>query len=162
MKDVSFLKDGKTLAIGSHRYRKDGDNVILTRYDGHKSRVDVPYGVTEIGDESFAGTKINEVLLPPSLKTIGKKAFYGSAVRKIRLPSSVQTVYERAFDCSGLTALSIDNPNVFLYPEVFDHAYDLTEIVFAGTRDQWEEVFAEQVYSAPFVVRFSDGTTKQY
>ena len=162
MKDVSYLKDGRKLVIGDYSYRKDGDNVILTRYAGHKSRVKIPEGVTDLADESFADARITQVDLPSTIKTIGRKAFYCSAVRKVHLPRSVETVRERAFDCSGLTELTIDNPNAYFYPEAFDHAYDLTTIRFAGTKEQWEEISENQIFSASFTVFFPDGTTQEH
>jgi len=162
MKDIAFLRDGKKLTIGDFSYQKNGDNVILTRYAGHKSRVEVPVGVTDLADESFSGARIKQVVLPQGVRTVGKKAFYCSTLQRIELPSSVALLGERAFDCSSIRTISIKNPEILLESEIFDHAYEMTEILFDGTPEQWENVFYDQTYSASFVVRFSDGTTKRY
>ncbi|MBR1747485.1 MAG: leucine-rich repeat domain-containing protein [Clostridia bacterium] len=162
MKSVLFMSDGKKLRIGDFFYKKERGEVTLVRYAGHKSRVTVPEGVALIADECFSDVKTKEVVLPEGVREIGRRAFYCSAVKKVSLPASVKTVGSGAFDCSGIESLSINNPNVFFYPEIFDHAYDLKEISFAGTIDEWEKIFEGQTYSATFSVRFSDGTTKTY
>lgn len=162
MKSISYLTDGKSLRIGDFFYRKEAGEVTLTKYAGNKSRVVVPEGVDHLADESFSKTKIREVVLPSSVRTIGEKAFYCSTVQKINLPSSVENLGCRAFDCSGIVELTIENPKIFLYPAVFDHAYDLKEIRFSGTAEEWETIFFEQVRSADFTVRLADNKEIRY
>lgn len=162
MKSIDQLQDGKSLAIGDYSYRKEGENVILVRYAGKKSRVVIPSGVTEIGTEAFAGSKTKEVVLPATVRLIGEKAFYCSKIEKILLPESVETVCGRAFDCSCLATITVQNPDTFFYPEAFDHAYDLTEVVFNGAEERWEEIYRGQTFSSSFTVLFTDGSTKEY
>lgn len=70
---------------------------------GFNGRIDVPHGVTEIGDNAFAGKSIiTRVSLPNTLQTIGNSAFasctnLGVGGYVIPIPSSVTTVGSNAF-----------------------------------------------------------------
>ena len=79
----------------------------LVKYNGKQSKVVVPAGVKEIGDEAFACCRsIESVELPEGLEKIGKKAFYGYHDRSgisymklssVRLPDSLKEIGEAAF-----------------------------------------------------------------
>ncbi len=60
-----------------NKYRVDKIGYMAVANNNKIQRVDVDYGVTEIGKDAFnACTKLKTVTLPSSIKKIGEKAFY--------------------------------------------------------------------------------------
>ncbi|MBQ4443576.1 MAG: leucine-rich repeat domain-containing protein [Clostridia bacterium] len=140
------------------------ENGVLLVVECCEEEVVVPEGVTVIGAYAFANSAVRKVRLPLSVKKIEDKAFYCSALEEITLPRNVFWVGSRAFDCSELKVLRIDNPLVTLMPEIVDHCYNLEDVYFAGTKEQWDKAFdAEfQPYSAAFRLHLADGEVIQY
>ena len=59
----------------------------------------LPEGVTEIGEEAFAGLDaVSEIVLPDGLATIGPRAFAGSALYTVSVPESVTSIAPDAFE----------------------------------------------------------------
>ena len=75
------------------------ENGKLKKYNGDGGRVVVPEGVTVIGFRAFDSEdrRIEEVILPKSLKTIDMMAFYGSSVVSVMIPEGVTEIGEQAF-----------------------------------------------------------------
>jgi|GEM_PF-6845674 len=144
---------------------KTSDGLAVVTYLGRKKQIVIPDSVTEISKEAFYSSSCESVILPSTLKRIGGKAFYCSKIKKMTLPASVETLYERVFDCCEIVELNVLNPEIYFYPEILNHAYDLTTVRFAGTKSQWENLFDDrdtQPYSASFTVTFANGETKEY
>lgn len=59
--------------------------------------LEIPEGVTSIGDSAFAGRHIKEVVWPSTLETIGQQAFDNHQMTEIVLPANVKTIGKRAF-----------------------------------------------------------------
>ena len=75
-----------------------------------EGKLQIPYGVTKIGDYAFSNfDKITEAEIPDSVTSIGSSAFYGcSALTSIEIPDGVASIGVSAFlDCSGLESLTI-------------------------------------------------------
>lgn len=140
------------------------ENGVLLVVECCEEEVVVPEGVTRIADEAFYAAKAKRILLPDGVREVGDKAFGCAAVEELTLPRSVETVGNRAFDCAEIRVLRIENPDVFFYPEIIDHCYDLEDVYFAGTKEQWDKAFdAEfQPYSAAFRLHLADGEVIQY
>ena len=52
------------------------ENGSLTKYEGPGGSVEIPEGVTEIGDRAFQYCKgLTEVMIPATVKRVGKGAF---------------------------------------------------------------------------------------
>lgn len=71
--------------------------------------VTVKSGVTSIGDNAFAYTKINKVKLPATLKKIGEDAFWHcDSMKKINIPKNVTKIQDGAFEeCGNLRTVTI-------------------------------------------------------
>jgi hypothetical protein len=85
----------------------------LLKYRGSAARVEVPEGITEIGEAAFFGCdKLEEVSLPESLERVMFHAFYGcTALRSAALPASVTEIGDRAFyKCRSLQKLEVCLP----------------------------------------------------
>ncbi len=83
----------------------------LTAVELHGATVvDVPSGVTSIGDNVFMRlTSLRSVSIPNGVTSIGHNAFYGcTSLREINIPDGVITIGDWAFkDCSSLMGISI-------------------------------------------------------
>ena len=83
----------------------DGENV---------KKLDVPSGVTEIGNYAFAGCEgLEELILPETLVTVGERAFDGCVnLNKLSIPSSINSIEAAAFNGCPLENVT-SNSNKF-------------------------------------------------
>ena len=74
---------------------------VLTKYNGCKKAVAVPYGVTEIGQSAFMDhNEIASVTLPDSITDIGANAFFGcDSMKSINIPQGVRKIDDNSFLC---------------------------------------------------------------
>lgn len=96
-------------------YKIDGEDVILTNYNGTSSSVIVPNFITVIGEHSFGAyykynsfKTIDSIKLTNGLKRIEKMAFAFCKVDKIIIPSTVETIDILSFYNSSLCKNKID------------------------------------------------------
>ena len=86
------------LATFEYEKRPDGTIIIKGLRDKYAVNLEIPEGVTVIGDSAFAKTKILSVKLPEGLTTIDRRAFYEcELLREINIPSTVIIVGDEAF-----------------------------------------------------------------
>ena len=72
--------------------------------------IDIPNGVTIIGNNVFRGSTINRISLPQTLVTIGVEAFGACSLISIKIPDSVRSIGEYAFgSCTDLKSVYIDD-----------------------------------------------------
>lgn len=86
---------------------KDG---ILTRYNGKATRIEIPEGVTGIGQAAFRrNEKIKSVVIPDSCRWIGYEAFWGcKKLAEVKLPDNGIRFSRQSFlFCSKLKSLDI-------------------------------------------------------
>ncbi len=91
-----------------------------------------------IGDMSFYFfTKLQEITLPPNLKEIGYEAFYSAeSLKSLELPETLEVLGEYALYNIG--AARIDLPaSMKSIGNTALHSYDLKDIYYAGTYEQW-------------------------
>ena len=69
--------------------------------------VQLPEGVTSIGEGAFYHTPLTELELPEGITDIEQLAFAYTALTTLRLPSSLRTVGDMAFCCAPLTELEL-------------------------------------------------------
>ena len=67
-----------------------------------ESKLVLPAGLTEIGEEAFEGIAADTVIIPDGVTSIGNGAFANSQVRLVVIPSSVTSIGEGAFAGSKL------------------------------------------------------------
>ena len=93
--------------------------VTLKKYDGEAAEVNIPEGVTEIGERAFKDcTNLVSVKIPDGVTKFGNYAFQGcTSLESVTIPDSVTSLGDYAFD--GCTKLK--------------------EIQFGGTMAQWNE-----------------------
>ena len=73
--------------IGDYDFYRLGENVTANPLE-----IDIPSGVTSIGEAAFAYSKIDYVHLPEGLQTIGPMAFFALYAPDITIPASVTSL----------------------------------------------------------------------
>ncbi|MDE7141137.1 MAG: leucine-rich repeat domain-containing protein [Treponemataceae bacterium] len=104
-------------------------NVVVRCYQAATGDIEIPSGVTAIGDYAFRGcTGVTSVAIPYGVTSIGSSAFEGcTGLVSVEIPASVTSIGSGAFSgCSNLT------------------------IHYNGTREQWESLRIE-TYGVPVV-----------
>lgn len=78
-------------------FSKDKTELVMFP-TGRSGSYTVPEHVTGLGEKSFDGAKLNELLLPPGLTEIGKMAFqFARELQTIRIPAHVTQLGYNAF-----------------------------------------------------------------
>ncbi len=151
----------------------DGVTSIETAvFDGCKSLTDIviPAGVTSIGSDAFAEcASLKSIVIPSGVTGIGSAAFYRcTSLAGVSLPSGIDRIAEGLFcDCDSLTGVTIpsgvtdieaaafsecDNLAGVTIPSsvtgieesAFSNCPRLTDIYYAGTREQWDKIRIEK------------------
>lgn len=100
--------------------------------------------IIDLSDYCFSNcTWITAVEIPDTVELIGSFAFQNcTSLRGIQLPASLIAVGSGAFyGCSSLEAISIPGTVAFIAPDAFDACPSLTYIFYAGTCQQWLDVY---------------------
>ena len=86
------------------------------------TEVKLPSTLTTIGSGSFRDCGLTSITIPEGVTTIGMSVFSESNLVEVRLPKSLTFIDEYAFDCDYLS-----------------------QVIYAGTPEQWEKVQIEPV-----------------
>ena len=119
--NISFGSDSNPLYYAHHLYM-DGEEVI---------KLEIPNGVTSIGDYAFDGCSgLTEITIPDSVTKIGNYAFKDCiGLTSIDIPNSVTSIGSWAFyKCSGLTKITIPDSVTSIGSWAFCDCSGLTEI----------------------------------
>ena len=73
---------------------------------------------------------------------IGESAFSGCiSITDLELPEGIITLYSEAFsDCYALKTVTIPSTMGIICERVFENCSELEEILFNGTKEEWEEI----------------------
>ena len=99
-------------------------------YFGNEKQLEIPAGVTEIGNDAFSDSSLAEVNMPDSVKKIGDGAFsFCSALTEITIPNSITKIGNDIFShCSELTHITIPNSVTEIGDYAFASCYNLMYI----------------------------------
>ena len=148
LKCKQLIKDGVFLDIKSGLLEKK-DSI---------TKVEIPKGVTAIGDRAFYNcTNLESIIIPEGVTVIGESAFYNctnlesiiipETVKKIdihafdncvkieyiKLPDNLEIIYTGAFNnCSSLKSIEIPKAVAAVYPGAFLDCNSLEEVSFLG------------------------------
>ena len=103
----------------------------------------IPAGVTAIGDGAFAGCSgLTSVTIPTGVPSIGDYAFYGcSGLTSIIIPDSVTSIGNYAFEgCNGLTSITIPNSVTSIGEDAFQDCSALTSIAVNAGNPKYHSV----------------------
>lgn len=124
---------GKCTKCGRNPKMKDGvidENGVLTKYSGGGS-VEIPDGVTGIGDMAFYNCGITSVTIPASVTSIGNGAFSSCrSLKSVEIPASVTSIGAGAFSyCESLKSVEIPASVTSIGNSAFYYCNGLTSVV---------------------------------
>lgn len=105
---------------------------------------------------------LKTVTMGDKITSIGQGAFQNCfALETVTLSSSLKTICEKAFSgCMALERLELPASLTKIQTGAFDYASKLTELVYAGTMEQWQQIELESGWKGDCpaaVVRCTDG-----
>lgn len=85
------------------------ENGVLKDYKGDESKIEIPAGVTSIGESAFSGKKIESIKIPAGVTDLEDSAFYGCRnLKSVELPKTLRTIKQYAFDgCESLESMTV-------------------------------------------------------
>lgn len=129
------------------------DNNVLVKYAGNNTMVEIPDGITQIGQSAFEGSKVVKVIFPSTVTKIGDYAFNNckeleyielqnsvksigycafkncKKLEGISLPDSLSTINNSAFESSGLLKVALPSALTHIKGGVFYECRKLKSIV---------------------------------
>ncbi len=131
--DHAYAYDSST--SGDWSYHNGSDGIVLDRYLGSASSVDVPSSingqqVVEIGNNTFLYCyDVTKVTIPEGVKAIGGLAFSNTAISSIDLPNSLESIDSSAFaSCSELRSVVIPENVTYMGHGAFYGCYSISSI----------------------------------
>jgi surface antigen bspA-like len=124
------------------------DNIFLGIEDGilekreNIKKIEIPDGVTDIGDRVFYNcTNLENITIPETVKTIGFHAFDNCVkIKDIKLPDNLEVIQTGAFyNCISLKKIEIPKGVSAVYTKVFSDCRSLEDIVFLGNIGEIED-----------------------
>ena len=134
------------------------ENGKLIKYYGTDANVDIPEGVTSIGDEAFMDcynlksvfipegvtsigqhaffrcNNLTSVTIPEGVTSIGEWAFANSSLSSVTIPEGVTSIGENTFyDCSALTSVTIPSSVTSIGNGAFERCYGLKSVFIPST-----------------------------
>lgn len=106
-------------AVDGAIYTADTETLICYPC-GRSGSLTIPDGVTRIGNDAFYGNQLTNVVIPDGVTEIGWGAFTVSSLKTVTIPASVTWIDDFAFNC-----------------------YDLTDVFYGGTEEQWNAIEKE-------------------
>ena len=99
-------------------------------FAGSILEVEIPSGVTRIGNYTFASNAIESVTIPSGVTSIGDSAFYScQKLTDVEIPSSVTKIGLSAFNtCKALTSITIPASVESIGGSVFRYCKKLTSV----------------------------------
>lgn len=131
-KNIEVLPGSKLYCtVDGILYSKDMHTLIRCPLlkTGH---VDIPDGVSEIGEYAFRRGRISSVSFPDSLVKIGRMAFFNSEISDISFGTGIKKIGEGySFSiCTNLTKLILPPQAEEIGDSVFSDCQNLSEVVF--------------------------------
>ena len=107
------------------------EGTVLTKYTGPAGPVEIPEGITVIGDSAFWEQKnITSVTMPDSVTEIQSHAFYGcSDLYTVRFSQNLRSIHAHAFDaCVNLKSVEIPESVMLLGNLAFVDCHNLSRV----------------------------------
>lgn len=128
--DSSSVRIGKVKITGnSLKSAVTGCSITLyVTYEGRE------YAVDEIGDSAFAFSKLEEIVIPNSVRRIGQAAFYGATrLNTVELGDGVEEIGDGAFSyCESLENIKLTAKSAFRLHLGMIYTADFETLVSSG------------------------------
>lgn len=105
--------------------------------------------ITVIGSGAFKKCpRVKTIVLPETVTEIAAKAFAGSNIEEIVIPSTVTAIGDRAFDkCVYLRRIEIENPDAKIGKSLFSGCYNITraKLPVSAFTERWFTTLEETI-----------------
>lgn len=121
----------------------------LVKYRGSEQKVNIPLGITIIGERAFADNEnIDCVVLPETVKEIRNEAFCNcTSMQKINLPATITHIGAAVFE-NCVKLLRIDLPNIRkIERSTFNRCHKLREIKLPEDLEEIDDLAFYQCFS---------------
>ena len=123
--------------VSDFTYYFDGDEVVVSRYNGNASIVAIPSyiegrPVTKIGDSMFLfNKKVEKVVIPEGVTSIGSQAFSdATSLKNVVIPDSVTSIGSHAFSrCTALREVTLPSGVTAIEDCTFFDCINLADVV---------------------------------
>ena len=125
------------LAPGNSCFKMDNNGILINKRKNEiiyipplkKGVLQIPHGITKIGDFAGTNTQMNGLVIPEGITELGDSAFAGTIfLRVVTLPNGLKKIGPRAFAHSGLSNVSIPESVVFVGEKAFEYC-SLTRLI---------------------------------
>ena len=172
---AAFCQSGLTSIVIPGSIREIPENAFSYCYD--LSDVTLSEGLLRIGDGAFRSTSIAQLTVPESVQSIGFAAFiFCENLREIQLPAELSELDDYAFcqcyrlkeielpygipkigesafsQCESLSRAVIPSSVNEILMSAFYNCFNLREIEFTGTQQQWENMRIETWEDEPVIL----------
>jgi hypothetical protein len=129
------------------------------------SRVTLPDGLVKLGSEAFSGCiRLFSIELPPVLEYVGYEAFRGTQIKSITVPEGYTVVNNLVQSMRSLESIYLPSTLKKLLDTEFSFCYELKDIHFNGTLEQWLAIVEKDQVWMGFVdewtLHCTDGVTR--
>lgn len=122
----------------------EGTKAIAGTFAGtNLESISLPSSLKGIGNHAFSCSKLSDISLPAQLSYIGSRAFYGcNGLSEVNLSANIQEIEGEAFsNCKGLVRVKYDVPNAS-GKLIFNACQGLEKIIFGPNVRYIPESFA--------------------
>lgn len=121
---------------GTLTYIKDSNNNYTPKIFDFIKEINIPNGITSIGDSAFRGcSSLTSIIIPDSVTSIGSGVFVSCTnLTSITIPNTVKSIGSYAFEyCKNLTSITIPDKVTSINDYTFYECTNLTSITLPST-----------------------------
>jgi hypothetical protein len=143
---MNIIVDNNNVQYSSYDgalYNKEGSTLIIC--PPGKQNIELNSHTTKIDANAFDnysdGTKLEIIEFPPDIEYLPFHIFSNcSKLKEVKLPDKITYLNATFYNCSNLETVYIPISVKRIESDTFYRCYNLKEIIYAGTQEQWDSI----------------------